>query len=363
MQQRRQRLSGVDDIQARAPRVGKLKIGEMKENARGVTYPSKLDYIVAKDGAGNRIESFHSVYGDKPTEFVAVLTSNDLNDIYWEAYRRYGSGTGLACHGDGHNAIVEATGETCECPCAFAEPTIKNDKEYPPACKVVASLSLWLYEVPELGIFQIDTGGFRSVSNLKWFLKTGLPGLTGGQIAGIPVRVYMEPFQAMHDGKASIAYQWKLGLVPGMKPADAREAAAKAVEGFVTPIVGRALDEAKPEDLYAGIPAQTGESPERATIPGTSEWKDRVDTPSDEPPYAAEWEPIDDSYNPLPDDVQALELRFLEALAGSGWPEAKRRTVELTMERNRSQALDEGTLPGYGVWLEQQTGWMPRGDA
>jgi len=271
MQQRHTRLSGVDGIQARPPRVGKLKIGEVKttvKNGREISYPSKLDWICAKDGAGNIVQSFHDVYGEKPVEFMAVFPSNDPTDFYWEAYRRYGSGTGLVCHGDGRQAIVEETGETIECPCPFAEPTVRDGKEYPPACKVVASCSLWLYEVPELGVFQIDTGGFRSVANMKWFIRTGLPGLSGGQLAGIPVRVYVEPFQAVHDGKASTAYQWKFGLAPGMKPADVRVAAADAVEGFRLPqdIGPRLLDEANAvaQSCFPGVKrlARTGPAPD-----------------------------------------------------------------------------------------------------
>ena len=339
MQQRHTRLSGVDDIQPRAPRVGKLKIGETKEtvkNGRTITYPSKLDYIIAKDGGGNRIASFHEVYGEKPTEFMAVLPSNDMRDFYWEAYRRYGSGTGLACHGDGRCAIVEATGETIECPCPYSEPTIRDDKEYPPACKVVASLSLWLYEVPELGIFQIDTGGYRSVSNIKWFLTVGLPALSGGQLAGIPIRVYVEPFQAMHDGKASVAYQWKLGLAHNMKPADVRVAAQKAVEGFCLPedIGPRLIDEAKPEDLYAGEVVGDGTGEPLPALP--------------EECYPPEAEPIVPGYPP---EVIAAEMELDKAMHDANLPPAKVKSTQTAMKMHRDEASETGNWSGYCDWL------------
>jgi hypothetical protein len=331
----------VDDIQARAPRVGKLKIGELKEvekNGKTVTYPSKLDYIVAKDAAGNIVRSFHDVYGEKPTAFMAVFPSNDPSEFYWEAYRRYGSGTGLACHGDGRCAIVEATGETIECPCPYAEPTVKGDKEYPPACKVVASVSLWLYEVPELGVFQIDTGSFRSVSNLKWFIRTGLPSLSGGQLAGIPIRVYVEPFQTMHDGHAATAYQWKFGLAPGMKPADVRVAAMEAVEGFCLPTgVGPALlDEAKPEDLYAN------------EVP-TAEDHQIGATATQESDYPA--------------FVTDAETAYLNALEAAPLPEAKKNAAKALMEANREKARDFGSFDGYISWLEAQTKRIPRSES
>lgn len=339
---RRTRLSGVEDIQARAPRIGKLKIGETREvtkNGRTVTYPAKLDYIVAKDGAGNRVQSFHDVYGERPTEFMAVLPANDPAEFYWEAYRRYGSGTGLACHGDGRYAIVEATGETIECPCPYAEPTVRDGKEYPPACKVVASLSLWLYEVPELGIFQIDTGSYRSVSNIKWFLRVGLPALSGGQLAGIPIRVYVEPFQVVHDGKVSTAYQWKLGLAPGMRPADVRVAAQEAVEGFCLPVEAgpRLIDEAKPEDLYAEA-ASDDHQIEAAPEP----------------------EPITDPLSfGVPGEVVSAELAYRRAIEASSWPEAKKASKIALMQANRAKASEAGDWNHYVDWLNASLAAVP----
>jgi hypothetical protein len=336
---RRRRLSGVDDIAGRAPRIGKLKIGEVLEKRRPdgsvATYPSKLDHIVAKDGAGNLIGSFHEVYGERPVAFMAVFPSNDPVDFYWEAYRRYGSGSGLVCHGDGREAIVEGTGEAIECPCPFAEPTVDGDgRERAAVCKAVASCSLWLYEVPELGVFQIDTSSFRSISNLKWFIRTGLPSLSGGQIAGIPFRVFVEPFQAVHDGKASIAYQWKFGLAPGMKPADVRVAAQEAVEGFCLPVeVGpRMIDEAKPEDLYPGLPAPS------APADGVVQ-------------------------EDLPPDVDERELRYLAALEATGWAKGKQAAAISTMEFNRGQALELQNFDGYRAWLGQTIARLPKAAA
>jgi hypothetical protein len=318
--------------------VGKLKIGELKENAQGKTYPSKLDWIKAVDGAGNRVTSFHMVYGDKPKEFMAMFHSNDPKDFFWEAYRRYGSGTGLACHGDGHCAIIEATGETIKCPCQHAQPTVKNDKEYPPACKVTQSVLLWLYEVPELGLFQIDTSGFRSMSNLKWFITEGLPSLSGGQIAGIPIRVLIEPFQAVHDGKQSLAYQWKFALAPDMKPADVRAAALSAVEGFVIPgfAARQQIDESKPEELYAGIPAHTGEpiednEPSVAVAPG-------------------DVQVVDDE---IGERVLAAEQRLDAALKAVAMPANKIAALETAREKKQAKAMETGDWVGYEKWLTQ----------
>jgi hypothetical protein len=354
----------VQTISDRPARIGKLKIGEKTLSRSGKEIPTKLDFIKAVDGAGNPIEAFHAVFGEKPTEFRAVFPSNDPIDFYWEAYRRYGSGTGLVCHGDGRQAIVEETGETIECPCHFAEPTLKDGKEYPPACKPVASLSLFLYDVPALGVFQIDTGSINSIKNVRWFLSA-LPGLTAGQYAGIPFRVKIEPFQAMHDGKASTAYRWKLDLLPGYRPADLRMAAKEAVDSFLLPpdlSEGRLLDEAKPEDLYAGLPAP-GAEPEPAEYDYSSE--DAVEMDAASRIAAERWRPqtsADPDFG-VPGEVVQAELAYKAALKHSALPEAKKTAAIAVMEANRTKAEEDQTFEAYTNWLEAQTARIPRGES
>jgi hypothetical protein len=330
----------VATIADRPARIGKLKIGETKEKARAdgsvVSYPSKLDYIIAKDGAGNIVQAFHDVFGERPTEFRAVFPSNDPVDFYWEAYRRYGSGTGLVCHGDGRQAIVEETGETIECPCQCAE----GDH---PTCKPVASLSLFLYDVPALGVFQIDTGSINSIRNMRWFISA-LPGLTGGQYAGIPFKVKVEPFQAMHDGKASLAFQWKLDLLPGYKPADLRMAAKEAVDSFLLPPdinEGRLLDEAKPEDLYVGLPSGDGE-----VVP--SEGTTVTPDGTDEPTFG------------VPGEVVEAEIAYRTAVKTSTITQAKKDSAIAIMEHNRDQAAADGSWDAYCSWLAQATDRVPQ---
>lgn len=338
MQTARQRLRGVATITDRPARIGKLKIGEKILSKSGREIPSKLDYIKAVDAAGNIIEAFHEVFGEKPTQFRAVFPSNDPIDFYWEAYRKYGSGTGLVCHGDGRQAIVEETGETIECPCACAE----GDR---PTCKPVASLSLFLYDVPALGVFQIDTGSINSIKNIRWFLSA-LPGLTAGQYAGIPFRVKIEPFQAMHDGKASTAYQWKLDLLPGYRPADLRMAAAQALESFLLPpdmAEGRLLDEAKPEDLYVGLPPASETEP--GAVPA-DDFSDLLGT--DEAEQAGP-----------PAETLEAETKYRERLEASGLPPAKQQSCIALMGANRAKAAGAGAWPSYVSWLEQQTARIP----
>lgn len=309
----RERLRGVAQISDRPTRIGKLKIGEVKEKRRAdgsvVSYPSKLDYIQARDGEGNQIASFHDVYGEKPTEFRAVFPSDDVDEFYWESYRRYAA-SGLACHGNGVQAIVEESGESIDCPCQFAE----GDKA---TCKPIASLSLFLYEVPALGVFQLDTGSINSIRNIRWFL-TALPGLTGGQVKGVPFRVYIEAFKATHDGKSSTAYAWKIDLLPDMKPADVKLAASQAVDSFLLPSVP-ALDEAKPADLYPQIAAPSDDVEDLAV---------------------------------LPEQIDKLVDRF-EELIGALTP-GQAAAAQTKMQKYRDRAIAEERLPDFEAWLLEQ---------
>jgi hypothetical protein len=326
--QQKPRLRGIATISDRPARVGKLKIGERTLSRTGKEIPTKLDYIKALDGAGNIVQAFHDVYGPKPTEFKAVFPSNNPDDFFWEAYRRYGSGTGLVCHGNGTKAIVEETGETIDCPCEFAD----GDR---PTCKPVASLSLFLYEVPALGVFQVDTGSINSIRNIRWFLSA-LRGLTGGQYAGIPFRVRIEPFQAMHDGKASTAYQWKLDLLPGYKPADLRMAAQRAVDTFLLPpdlAEQPLLDEYVEPDIY-GLPA--GE-PEIGV----------VDTETAEATGTQDIEPPDD----MSSEILGQEILFRRLLEQAALPAAKADDIERKQAEKRALATGTGDWAGYARWL------------
>lgn len=314
------RLTHVQTITDRPARVGKLKIGELvdytKRDGSVGQRPQKLDYIKAVDGAGERVSAFHTKYGDRPTSFLAVFPSNDPTDWHWEAFRRYAGRGLLACHGNGREAVVEDSGETIACPCHFAE----GD---PPACKPVVSLSLFLFEVAALGVFQIDSGSLNSIRNIRWFLHA-LSGLTGGRYVGVPFRGKVEPFIATHDGKSSTAYAWKFDILEGMAPADVKIAAAAAVDSFLLPadLAGqRLIDEAQPADLYAALPAP-----------------------------AADQAPDD-----LPADVATLEADYQAALESSTYAPAKITARLAAMLEHRTEAQAAGDWPRYAEWLARST--------
>jgi hypothetical protein len=79
------------------PEVGKIKIGEKIKNAKGVEYPTSLDYFRA---TGSFANEFTKIYGDKPKKLNIAFISDDLEEVCNERYecwikgKRYGYGDG-----------------------------------------------------------------------------------------------------------------------------------------------------------------------------------------------------------------------------------------------------------------------------
>lgn len=79
------------------PEAGRIKVGEKKKNAKGVEYPSSLDYFRA---TGSFAEMFHKIFGAKPTKLMVVFISDELQDSCnehfscWEGGKLWGTGDG-----------------------------------------------------------------------------------------------------------------------------------------------------------------------------------------------------------------------------------------------------------------------------
>jgi len=79
------------------PEIGKIKVGEKRENSKGVEYPTSLDYFKA---TGNFAAAFNAQYGDKPKSLTVAFISDDLNEVCneryecWDKGKRWGWGDG-----------------------------------------------------------------------------------------------------------------------------------------------------------------------------------------------------------------------------------------------------------------------------
>ena len=80
------------------PRVGKIKLGIMKEHENGNSYPSETPYFVVP-------EEVTAVYGPEPTELDIMFPVDDHEAVFSQWYKWWGKGEASPrCVGDGKTA-------------------------------------------------------------------------------------------------------------------------------------------------------------------------------------------------------------------------------------------------------------------
>ncbi|MDA8113970.1 MAG: hypothetical protein M0Z43_04485 [Acidithiobacillus sp.] len=213
----------------------RAKIGEKTRSRGGKEIPTKIDYIKFVDGEQNKIQAVHDILGDRPTEFIAVLPSDDPDQFWWRSYRRW-KASGLVCHGNGEIGIVEESGEEISCPCQHA-----GGEQ--PECKIAGSLKVIIPNLPSIGICQIDTRAASSTNNIQWAIDM-IGAITGGHYMGIPLRVYIEPFKS----RTGISYAWKMDIMS--TPDRVVLAAAEQTRGHLSRLIPAEflqIDESRPE--------------------------------------------------------------------------------------------------------------------
>jgi len=174
----------------RLPRRGKIRLGEKKLSAKGKEYPSALDYFVCP-------EEVQEIYGDKPRKLDIMLPMEEREQFFPQAYKRYGSSTGLVCRGDGQVAteITEDGMKEIECQGKDCPHYQKGD------CKQIGNLQVILPKVKGLGIYQIDTSSYNSIVNIN----SGVEMIRGmlGRISWIPLilEVQMQEAHPQVNGK------------------------------------------------------------------------------------------------------------------------------------------------------------------
>lgn len=243
-------IKHISDIR-RPPRVGKIRLGVKAISPKsGNEYPKAVDFLVVdpEDGITSKsaAESFRQVYGDKPREISILFPCDDPAVFFPQFLKRYGSGSGLLCKGDGEKAqmVDKETGELVEIDCNPAECEFHNSE--PPSCRRDATLQFLLPEVSGLGVWVIDSSSFYSIVNLNSavdFIKS----ITGGRIAMIPLTLRLRPQEVAPGGRKKTVYVLDLGhdkvTLRGILQASTQTPAAMLLPH---------LDESEaPDDLYA----------------------------------------------------------------------------------------------------------------
>lgn len=249
-------IKGISEVR-RLPRLGKIRLG-VKETSQktGNPYPKAVDYFVCNADQSTSeaaARAFHQVYGDKPRALDIMFPVEDRDQFFPQFYRRYGSGSGLLCKGDGEAAVEidKETGEIREIECDPMECEWAAKKH----CRPVGTLQFLLPKVPGLGAWQIDTSSYHSIVNLNSAIDF-VRALTGGRIAMIPLKLIIRPKEVQVEGKKKVVYVLDLAHEE-VRLEEILLASRKSAAQLLLPAVN--FDEA-PDDLFPpavlGAPAQ-----------------------------------------------------------------------------------------------------------
>lgn len=195
----------------RLPRLGKIRLGIKQTSTKGDS-PKEVDYFVVPPEVAH-------VYGPQPKTLNILLPSEDPLQIFPQAYKWYGQGSGLKCKGNGETALrrwadVEPAtqrqlggthdqNDLIEIPCPC--PLLKDGP-----CGIRAHLMVLLPDVSLSGVFQIDTTSWWNVVELNSSIDLHRGIL--GRIAFVPLTLRREPVEMTHDGKRRVHYLLKLAF-------------------------------------------------------------------------------------------------------------------------------------------------------
>jgi len=239
-------IKGISEVR-RLPRLGKIRLGIKETSPKtGNPYPKAVDYFVCNADASTpeaAARAFHEVYPDKPRALDIMFPTENKDQFFAQFYRRYGSGSGLLCKGDGETAmeIDRETGEIHEIECNPLECEWAIKKH----CRPVGTLQFLLYKVPGLGVWQIDTSSYHSIVNLNSAIDF-VRALTGGRIAMIPLKLVIRPKEVQVEGKKKVVHVLDLAHEE-VRLQDVLVASKKTAAELILPAIN--FDEA-PDDLF-----------------------------------------------------------------------------------------------------------------
>lgn len=316
----------------RLTRLGRIRLGEKRENAAGKEYPVALPHFNLADAPA--VAAVYEKDG-KPTNLIApvIVPSNprrstdDNGNIQWDfsAYWKtsrsaYGRGSGLFCRStdgetatrihkglgtegkfngkplDPHGAaFLEAQGLDVKPGEMFQLPCLIEGEDACPywsnhSCKNLGVFDVMLPDVPGFGVWTVQTSSTNSMLNIESSLQS-LAAATGGIVAGIPFVMRLEPLEVAPDGKKKTVYVINLIPIPNLK--QLATMARRAVAGGRSVVALIEGEVQTPDDLYpyggAQLDRQIGAIPTRAEgEPSAAQEELRRRAKAAQPPPAAE---------------------------------------------------------------------------
>jgi len=185
---------------------GKIRLGVKVVNEKGISHPKELPYFVCP-------KEVKAVFGDEPTELTVFFPRASREEVFPQAYEKYGSNNALLCKGDGETAqrlnLENGRWEDRECPCEHFQPW--DPKTKIGGCDKAGHLYFMIPEVSIGTFFECTTHGTVSISELNSGFKTA-DITTGGCWAMIPFRMRRVAKKLKIPGTAKMKTHWVITL-------------------------------------------------------------------------------------------------------------------------------------------------------
>jgi len=202
-------INGLSETR-RITRLGKIRIGLKKTNAKGIPYPAAVDYFILPDEAAK-------VYPGQPKKLDIMFPLDQPEAIAPQYLKCYSSYRGLVCKGTGTDHRTNIIG-TCRrlvdtktgdyvsrttpqevgaaewkeglpCDQSICPKYLKGD------CKEVMCLQFMLPRVPGIGVYQLDTSSKNSIIQINSAidLLKSMAAKMNGTIKFVPLELVIGP--------------------------------------------------------------------------------------------------------------------------------------------------------------------------
>lgn len=206
------RATSIKGLIPALPERGKVKIGirgktRTSKDGNEFQPPIKLDHFVIttlERGSDNNLvrdDAMHEMLGEeKPTALPIRLLYDDPELNFISRYAAY-KGRTLWCSGDGERATRLGPNnqfQEISCPCFLSDPAYApKSRSDLPRCKMNGALSVIIDGASGLGgVWKFRTTSYNSINGIlssMMFLRR----LTGGILANIPLKLKIQPKQAV----------------------------------------------------------------------------------------------------------------------------------------------------------------------
>jgi len=242
-------IKGISEI-VRLPRLGKIRLGTKDERDDGIIYPVPSDHFVCPDAV-------KKVFGEKPKELRIMFPTENNEQWASQYFRRYSSWGRLICRGDGETALVRADSDAGQTMSRERFPSdlkeiVCNPRSCPHYlcgdCRRVMNLQFLLPDCPGFGVYQLDTGSYRSILNVNSMLN--FTRSICGRVSMIPLLLQLVELEIEPQGWPTKVYVLDM-TCPYSLAKMQRFAQGPPAEALLLP----PPDSEAPDDLFPARPA------------------------------------------------------------------------------------------------------------